>query len=106
MFQRYSSFLILATLAALSAPQSARADALPATQTQISQACGTTVEENLAAARKALQSDDKTAHAALACLIEATSALNKKLDPTEPGGQQPGMLHAPVSDVPVQPSRR
>jgi hypothetical protein len=42
-------------------------------------ACGSTVEANLAAARKALQSDDKTTRATLGCLIAATNALNERV---------------------------
>jgi hypothetical protein len=90
-------------LALLVAQPSARAETKPPTN---SQACGTTIEENLAAARKALQSNNAETQAALVCLIEATSALNERLQAAGPGGQQSGMLHAPVSDVPVQPSRR
>jgi hypothetical protein len=37
--------------------------------------CGTTVDDKLAAARKALQTTDKDTRAALACLIEAVSTL-------------------------------
>jgi hypothetical protein len=42
-------------------------------------ACGSTVEANLAAAQKALVSNDKAARAALACLMAATSALNERV---------------------------
>jgi hypothetical protein len=37
--------------------------------------CGTTVDEKLAAARKALQANDTATRTAIACLIEAVSAL-------------------------------
>jgi hypothetical protein len=97
------TFLFVALTLFLAGQAAIAADAV----TQVTpSACGPTVEDKLAAARKALQSDDKATRAALACLIEATSALNKRLQASELGGQQSGMLHAPVSDVPVQPSRR
>jgi hypothetical protein len=64
--------------------------------------CGKTVEENLAAARQALQSGDASQRAALACLIEATSALNERLRPNNSGQAQSGLAHMPVLDVPVQ----
>jgi hypothetical protein len=37
--------------------------------------CGTTVDDKLAAARKALQANDNATRTALACLIEAVSTL-------------------------------
>ena len=37
--------------------------------------CGITVDDKLAAARKALQANDNATHTALACLIEAVSTL-------------------------------
>jgi len=58
--------------------------------------CGTTVDDKLAAARKALQANDKATRAALACLIAATSALNEEVHNDEIGKQTSGMLAAPV----------
>jgi hypothetical protein len=63
-------------------------------------ACGTTVEENLAAARKALQSDDKTTRAALACLIDAVSTLNaQRLDEVRGDGGR--VIHVPQASKPL-----
>jgi hypothetical protein len=58
--------------------------------------CGTTVDDKLAAARKALQANDNATRAALACLIAATSALNEEVHNDEKGKQASGMLAAPV----------
>jgi hypothetical protein len=58
--------------------------------------CGTTVDDKLAAARKALQANDNATRAALACLIAATSALNDQVHNDEKGKQASGMLAAPV----------
>ena len=55
----------------------AEADQSPATP--IANGCGATVEDNLAAAQKALQSNDKATRAALVCLLEATSTLNDRV---------------------------
>jgi len=107
--KRYvSTFLILSTLC----------DALPATAFALGlllaspavaansdaqatlgdSACGVTVETNLAAAQKALQSNDKATRAALACLVAATSALNEKVRNDKIGEQASGMLAVPVRD--------
>ena len=90
--RRSLSFLISIGLALLVAQPSARAEAKRSINLQT---CGTTIEENLTAARKALQSDDKATRAALACLIEATSTLDEKLRNDEQGQQQSGMLRFP-----------
>lgn len=46
-------------------------------QNESTSSCGTTVDDKLAAARKAVQSGDKAAQqTALACLIEAVSTLS------------------------------
>jgi hypothetical protein len=69
-------------------------------------ACGTTVEANLAAARKALQSNDRTTRAALACLIAATTSLNEHLRNLDQGRLASGELRAPETDLPLAASRR
>jgi hypothetical protein len=74
---RFSTVYLPIALALIIGAQFARAnETLTATQAKSAQACGTTIEDNVSAARKALQSNDKTTRAALACLIDAVSALN------------------------------
>ncbi len=82
-------------------PVFAANDAPPISSAATTATCGATVEDNLAAARKALQSDDKAARAALACLLEATSALNDRLSNDEQGRPASGFLRFPTrTDVP------
>jgi uncharacterized membrane protein YccC len=81
-------------------------DAAPATSAATTATCRATVDEQIAAARKALQSNDPTARAALACLIETTTALNKRLQGLESAGARPVMFSVPVLNVPVPPGRQ
>lgn len=78
MRRRFSSFFVLVTLALLVTSQAVRAAGTsPATQIATAASCGTTTAEQIAAARKALAtSDARSERAALACLIEAVSALD------------------------------
>jgi hypothetical protein len=104
--RRFSSLLICFVLALLAAPPSTRAEnaSPPAAQTGSARGCGTTVEDKLAAARKALQSNDQDMRAALGCLIQATGILNDRLKSSEQrDSRQSGMMHMPVLDVPVKP---
>ena len=61
--------------------------------------CGATVEDNLAAARQALPSNDAALRASLACLIAATASLNDRLRALEAGGKPTGLLHVPSRDI-------
>jgi hypothetical protein len=98
LYLRFSLFIALTILILCATPQCARAgEASPA-----SPVCGKTVEDNLTAARQALQSSDKDSRAALACLIEATSALNDRLSAGGSGQARSGLAHMPVLDVPVK----
>jgi len=94
--RRSLSFLILIASALLVAPPSSRAQTAPPTN---SQNCGTTVEENLAAAQKTLQSSDAATRAALGCLIEAENNLDKRLKAVESRNTS-GTLTAPVVATP------
>lgn len=67
--------------------------------------CGSTVDDNLDAARHALGSNDKTMRQALVCLIGATSNLNRRLSSVSPEKQQPGVMYVPVSSLPVYPAK-
>jgi hypothetical protein len=87
------SLLLAIVVLSTATTHPAQADAAPA--------CGKTVEENLAVARQALQSGDTPSRAAFLCLIEATTALDKKLHEFEQA-QTPGVLHAPVRAEAVQ----
>jgi hypothetical protein len=98
---RFSSFIAVTLLILFAAPQLARAAATSAT----SQGCGTTVEDNLAAARQALQSSNGNQRAALACLIEATAGLNVKLHEYETGKSGAQEWHPPITDFPVKPGQ-
>jgi hypothetical protein len=84
--RRVSTFLIFSTLygaipaaifalafSVLTSP--AFADSGDAQAKLSESACGSTVEANLATARKALQSSDRATRTALTCLIEAVSKL-------------------------------
>jgi hypothetical protein len=97
--RRSLSFLILIASALLIAPPSSRAQITPPTN---SRNCGATVEENLAAAQRALQSKDKDTREALFCLIEATSALDNRVRNDEDGHPQSGTLHMPMRDITPQ----
>jgi hypothetical protein len=94
--RRSLSFLILIASALLVASPSSRAQTASPDK---SQNCGATVEDNLAAAQKALQSNDATAHLALVCLIEAESSLDKRLKAVESRNAS-GTLTAPVVATP------
>jgi hypothetical protein len=75
--------------------------------TQSPTACGATVQDDLAAARKALQTDDRATRVALVCLMEAISAsTDKHCGHNLNAAPQSGMLHAPVSDAAVAPVSR
>ncbi len=89
-------------LVLLAAPQLARAEANgapSATPAATTSSCGKTVEDKLAAARRALQTNDTASQAALACLIEATASLNDRLRGYEADRSQFGLLHAPSRDI-------
>jgi hypothetical protein len=94
--RRSLSFLLLVVSALLIAPPSSRAQNKPPIN---SQACGATVEESLAVAQTALQSKDKDTREALVCLMEAMSALNKRVSNDEDGHPQSGTLHMPMRDI-------
>jgi hypothetical protein len=94
--RRSLPFLILIASALLVAPPSSRAQTTTPTN---SHNCGATVEEDLANAQKALQSRDKDTREALVCLMEAMSALNKRLTDDEAGHPQSGTLHMPMRDI-------
>jgi hypothetical protein len=94
--RRSFSFLLLVASALLIVQPSSRAQTAPPTN---SQNCGATVAENLAAAQKALQSNDATTRAALGCLIEAENDLDKRLKAVESRNAS-GALTAPVVATP------
>ncbi len=79
-----SVFLILVTLSGACAASSSATGTGDTTQAKVGDsACGTTVEDGLAFAQKALQSNNEDARAALGCLIVATSALNERVHSLE-----------------------
>ena len=79
-----SVFLILVTLSgACAASNSANGAGDTAAAKVGDSACGTTVEDGLAFAQKALQSNNDDARVALGCLIAATSALNERVHSLE-----------------------
>jgi hypothetical protein len=94
--RRSLSFLLLIASALLIAPPSSRAQSKPPIN---SQNCGASVEENLTAAQKALQSNDATARVALVCVIEAENDLDKRLKAVESRNAS-GALTAPVVATP------
>jgi hypothetical protein len=97
-----SSFLIPFALALLTTSQTAQAAATsPAPPSQSPAGCGATIEDNLAAAQKAIQSDDKATRAALACLIQATAALNRQVQNLDQGRSPAGALRAPTTTFPL-----
>jgi hypothetical protein len=100
--RRSLSFLIPIALALLFAPSSSRAQAK---QPINSPTCGATVAENLVAAQKALQSDDKETRGALVCLMAATTSLDKRLSDDEAGHPASGTLHMPMRDITPQQYR-
>jgi hypothetical protein len=82
------------------AAQSAPAQAnLPAS----AGACGKTVEDKLAAAQAALQSNGAPSRAAFVCLMEATKVLNDRLQSCEQARPNGG-LRVQMLDVPINPS--
>jgi len=83
-------------------PPSSRAQAKPPAS---SENCGATLNENLAAAQKALQSDSKDTRGALVCLVAATIALNKRVSDDEDGHPQAGILHMPLVAITPQQYR-
>jgi hypothetical protein len=96
-----SSFLIPFALALLTTSQTVQAAATsPAPPSQSPAGCGATIEDNLAAAQKAMQSDDKATRAALACLIEATAALNRQVQNLDQGRSPAGALRVPTMTFP------
>jgi hypothetical protein len=104
---RSRSLFVVVALVLLVAPQSARAEtgSAPATQIAATSACGKTIDEKLAAAQKALQADDAAARPALACLIEATAALNDRVHNDEDGHPAAGVLVLPKFAVGPQPNQ-
>jgi aminoglycoside phosphotransferase family enzyme len=83
----------------------APARASETTQTGGTHACGKSIQENLAAARQALQSNDTATRAALVCIAEATAALNERVENLDQGRSATGELRAPFLDFPPPPSR-
>lgn len=100
MHLRFSSFIALTILIIIAAPHFARASDTPPASL-----CGKTVEDNLAAARQALQSGDSDSREALACLIEATAKLNKKVADYESGKSDARAWHPPITDYPIKPGQ-
>jgi len=101
-----SSFLIPFALALLTTSQTVQATATSsATPGQSAAGCGATIEDNLAAAQKAMQSDDKATRAALTCLIEATAALNRQVQNLDQGRSPAGALHMPTLNFPPTPDQ-
>jgi hypothetical protein len=101
-----ATFLIVA-LVLFMAPQFARAEtdsAPPAIQTASASTCGKTIDEKLAAAQKALQSNGADARAAVGCLIEATTAIKQTLHSCDADHSQYGLLHVTPRDEPFAPS--
>lgn len=94
-------FLFLALALGLSAinPVLAANDAPPTAAIATAAVCAATTNDQLAAARKALQSDDRAARAALACLIDATSRLNDQLKNCQQGRSASGVWHVPTTTV-------
>jgi hypothetical protein len=86
------SFLVFTLGLLANSPTAAASGEVEATP----EACGSTIEANLAAAQKSLQSNGKTTRTAVACLIEATTALNEKVHNDRIGQQASGMLSVPV----------
>jgi hypothetical protein len=67
--------------------------------------CGASVADNLAAAQKALQSNNGALRPALTCLIEATVALNDRVHNDEDGHPASGVLVLPKFAVGPQPKQ-
>ena len=65
-------------------------------QSQDTAGCGATIDDNLAAARQSLGANDAASRAALACLIEATAALNARVRNFDEGRSASGKLRAPI----------
>ena len=85
-------------------------DALPRAQTPSAKAiaCGTTIDDNLAASENALSASDQTTQS-LHCLIVATRKLSTQLNALYPIRQEQHehrVLHAPVIDGPVDVKRQ
>jgi hypothetical protein len=100
--RRSLSFLILIAQALLIAPPSSRAQTAPPTN---SQNCGATIEENLANAQRALQSNDAPPRVALVCLLQANVILNDRLHEVEQGRSKTGTLTAPTTSYTLQQGR-
>jgi hypothetical protein len=62
--------------------------------------CGKTVADNLAAAQKAIQSNNAAMHSALVCLIEATGTLNNQVQTITAGRDASGALNVPSAVTP------
>jgi hypothetical protein len=91
--------------AAAAPAASSTAPSPPATPGQSPEACGATIEDNLAAAQRAVQSDDKATRAALVCLIEATAALNRQVQNLDQGRSPAGALRVPAMTFPPAPGQ-
>jgi hypothetical protein len=99
-YRRIALLALVAIVSCFSNPTFAAANDISSetkpVQSASAPSCGTTVDDKLAAARKALQANDNATRAALACLIAATSALNDQVHNDEKGKPASGMLAAPV----------
>ena len=107
MRRRYSSIIFLVALALLAVPQSAwTVGASPTTQADSARTCGATVEDKLAAARKALGTNSANPYTAVVCLTDALAALNEQLRNIGQERSLSGELRAPFIDYPPQPAGR
>lgn len=101
MRPRLSSFFVSAVLAMLIASPCMRAladNAPKPAHTGSASSCGTTIDDQLAAARRALQTDDAAIRVALTCLIGATASLNERVRNDEASHT----WHPPVINEPFQ----
>jgi hypothetical protein len=78
----------------------------PPAQGKSTPSCGTTIDDNLAAARRALHTNDGSANAALFCLIEATTALNEHVSALDEARSSPAVRHALDMNKPVAASHQ
>jgi hypothetical protein len=99
-----SVFLILVTLSGACAASNSANGAGDTTAAKVGDsACGTTVEDGLAFAQKALQSNNDDARVALGCLIAATSALNERVHSLE--HSRPLFKTNTVPNIMLQPDK-
>jgi predicted small secreted protein len=99
-----SVFLILVTLCVAYAASNSASGAGDSTQAKAgNSSCGTTVEDGLAFAQKALQSNNEDARAALGCLSAATNALNERVHSLEQS--RPLFKTNTVPNVMLQPDK-